>query len=48
MLIHMKRSIAFAIVLGAGACLYAQEFRATLSGRITDPQDAFIAGVNCG
>ena len=41
----MKRSIAFASLLGAGAYLFAQEFRATLSGRITDPQDA-VAGVD--
>src|SRR6266851_3339110 len=41
----MKRSISFASLLGAGAYLFAQEFRATLSGRITDPQDAVIADV---
>lgn len=41
----MKRSLSCVAVLTAGAALYAQEFRATISGRITDPQDAAIGGV---
>jgi|SoiMethySBSTD1v2_1073268.scaffolds.fasta_scaffold1478626_2 hypothetical protein len=39
----MNCSLANAAVLAGGAVLYAQEFRATISGRITDAQDAAVA-----
>ncbi len=41
----MSRLSLFLLAVSSIAILQAQEFRATISGRITDPQDAVVAGV---
>lgn len=37
---------AFVIALLCGGACWAQEFRAVISGRVTDPQDASVGGAN--